>query len=71
MPRVCAERASGWHAAAARAGIGRYDAEATVAVFAAQLKDVVDLDSLRDDLANAVQKALEPAHISVWISPRD
>jgi hypothetical protein len=52
-------------------GIGRYDAEATVAVLAAQLKDVVDLDSLRADLANAVQKALEPAHISVWISPRD
>jgi hypothetical protein len=52
-------------------GIGRYDAEATVAVFAARLKDVVDLDSLRDDLANAVPNALEPAHISVWISPRD
>ena len=48
----------------------RYDAEATVAVFAAQLKDVVDLDSLRDDLASVVQKASEPAHISVWISPR-
>jgi len=49
----------------------RYDAEATVAVFAAQLKDVVDLDSLRDDLASAVHKALEPAHLSVWIRPRD
>ena len=49
----------------------RYDAEATVAVFAAQLKDVVDLDSLWDDLASVVQKALEPAHISVWISPRN
>jgi hypothetical protein len=49
----------------------RYDAEATVAVFAAQLKDVVDLDSLRDDLASAVHKTLEPAHLSVWIRPRD
>ena len=48
----------------------RYDAEATVAVFAAQLKDVVDLDSLRDDLATAVHKALEPAHLSVWIRTR-
>ena len=48
----------------------RYDAEATVAVFAAQLKDVVDLDSLRDDLASAVHKALEPAHLSVWIRTR-
>ena len=47
----------------------RYDSEAAVAVFAAQLKDVVDLDSLRDDLASAVHQALEPAHLSVWIRP--
>jgi hypothetical protein len=49
----------------------RYDAEATVAMFAARLKDAVDLDSVRDDLASVVQQALEPAHMSVWISPRD
>jgi hypothetical protein len=46
----------------------RYDAEATVAAFAAALKDAVDLDSIRDDLAGAVGRALEPAHVSVWIS---
>jgi hypothetical protein len=46
----------------------RYDAEATVAVFAACLKDAVDLDSIREDLARVVQQALEPAHVSVWIS---
>jgi hypothetical protein len=45
----------------------RYDSDQTVAAFAAQLKDAVDLDSVRDDLAAAVQKALEPAHVSVWI----
>jgi uncharacterized membrane protein YjjB (DUF3815 family) len=49
----------------------RYDAEATVAMFAARLKDAVNLDSVRDDLASVVQKALEPAHISVWITPPD
>ena len=27
----------------------------------------MDLDSVRDDLAAVMQKALEPAHISVWI----
>jgi len=48
----------------------RYDAEQTVAAFADLLKDAVDLNSVRDDLANAVQKALEPAHVSVWISDR-
>jgi hypothetical protein len=48
----------------------RYDAEQTVAAFADRLKDAVDLNSVRDDPANAVQKALEPAHVSVWISDR-
>jgi hypothetical protein len=48
----------------------RYDADKTVAAFAARLKDAVDLDSVRDDLAGVVQQALEPAHVSVWISER-
>ena len=48
----------------------RYDADQAIAAFAARLKDAVDLDSVRDDLAGVVQQALEPAHISVWISPR-
>jgi len=46
----------------------RYDADQTVAAFAACLKDAVDLDSVRDDLAGVVQEALEPAHVSVWVS---
>ena len=49
----------------------RYDAEHTVAVFAAGLKDAVDLDTVREDLVGAVQAALEPAHVAVWITPRD
>jgi hypothetical protein len=49
----------------------RYDADQMVAVFAARLKDTVDLDSVRDDLASVVYQALEPAHVSVWISHRD
>src|SRR5580692_4285685 len=49
----------------------RYDADQTVAAFAARLKDAVDLDSVRADLASMVTKALEPAHVSVWISHRD
>jgi len=49
----------------------RYDADQTAAAFAARLKDAVDLDSVRDDLASAVHQALEPAHVSVWISQRD
>jgi hypothetical protein len=50
---------------------GAGNADATVAMFAARLKDAGDLDSARDDLASVVQQALEPARMSVWISPRD
>ena len=39
----------------------RYDAEATVALFAARLKDTVDADSVTGDLAAVVQRALQPA----------
>jgi hypothetical protein len=49
----------------------RYDADQTVAAFAARLKDAVDLDSIRGDLTGTVYQALEPAHVSVWISHRD
>jgi hypothetical protein len=49
----------------------RYDADKTVAAFAARLQDAVDLDSVQDDLAGTVHQALEPAHVSVWISQRD
>jgi hypothetical protein len=48
----------------------RYDADRTVAAFAARLKDAVDLDSVRDDLAGVVHQALEPAHVSLWINDR-
>ena len=48
----------------------RYDADKTVAAFAARLKDAVDLDAVRDDLASVVRQAVEPAHVSVWISHR-
>jgi hypothetical protein len=35
-----------------------------------RLKDTADLDSVREDLAAVVQKAMEPAHISVWMNER-
>ena len=46
----------------------RYDADQTIAAFAARLKDEVGLDAIRRDLAGTVHQALEPAHVSVWIS---
>jgi hypothetical protein len=35
------------------------------------LKDAVDLDSVRADLTAVVHRALEPAHVSLWLTPRD
>jgi uncharacterized membrane protein YidH (DUF202 family) len=46
----------------------RYDADQIAAAFAARLKDTVDLSSVCDDLTGIVSRALEPAHVSVWIS---
>ena len=57
------------HAVDRRFNRARYDADQTVIAFAARLKDAVDLDAVRGDLTDAVQTALEPAHISVWIRP--
>ena len=48
----------------------RYDANQMAAAFAARLKDAVHLASVRDDLATTVNRALEPAHVSVWINER-
>jgi len=48
----------------------RYDADRIIAAFAARLQDAVDLDVVRADLASSVQLALEPAHVSVWISQK-
>jgi hypothetical protein len=45
----------------------RYDADRTVTAFADRLKDAVDVDSVRHDLATVVEQSLQPAHVSVWV----
>jgi hypothetical protein len=47
----------------------RYDADAVVAAFTLRLRDAVDLDTVRGELLRAVDRAVEPAHASVWIRP--
>jgi hypothetical protein len=47
----------------------RYDADQTVAAFAARLQDAVDLDGVQADLLSVVHRSLEPAHLSVWFAP--
>ena len=48
----------------------RYDAEATVAAFTARLRDAVEIDAIRGDLLDAVNRAVQPTHASVWIKSR-
>jgi hypothetical protein len=57
------------HAVDRRFNRARYDADQTIAAFAAHVKDATDPDSVRADLAAAVTRALEPVHVSVWIRP--
>jgi hypothetical protein len=47
----------------------RYDAETTVAAFAARLRDAVDVDTVLAELAAAAGRSLEPAHFTVWVRP--
>ncbi len=44
----------------------RYDADQTVAAFAARLQDHVELGQVRADLIDVVNGALEPTHSSLW-----
>jgi hypothetical protein len=48
----------------------RYDAEAIIAAFTLRLRDAVDLETVRSELLQAVDRAVEPVHASVWIRPR-
>jgi hypothetical protein len=45
----------------------RYDADLTVAAFAAMLRDAVDLETVQAELLSAVNRAVEPARTSLWI----
>ena len=43
-------------------------AERMLAAFAARLTEELDADAVTEDLARSVHTALEPAHISIWLS---
>jgi len=47
----------------------RYDAEATVTAFRVRLREAVDLDTVQRELLYAADRAVEPAHTSLWIRP--
>jgi len=45
----------------------KYDAERTLDVFAARLRDEVDLAALEGELLGAVNDTMQPAYASVWL----
>jgi len=47
----------------------RYDAGRTVEVFQARLRDQVDMEAIRVELADTVNRALQPATVGVWLRP--
>ena len=46
----------------------RYDTEKAIADFTARLRDAVDVDTVRIELLDTVNRAIAPAHASVWMA---
>lgn len=47
----------------------RYDAEVAIASFMARQREQVDVDALIAGLCDAVEQAMKPEHVSVWMLP--
>ncbi len=46
----------------------RYDAEQALQDFALTARNEVDGDALRDELQRLIERTIQPAHVTVWMS---
>jgi len=49
----------------------RYDAARIVESFAGRVRETVTVDLLRAHLGEAVHRAMQPTHVSVWVPPTE
>jgi hypothetical protein len=45
----------------------RYDAVAAAAMFAGQLRSQIDLDALDTELIAAINRTVQPSHVTLWL----